>query len=404
MKRRILHIDMDAFFASVEQVLDPSLRGKPLIIGGEKTDLRGVVSTASYEARKFGVHSAMPLATAKRLCPHGIFMRGNHARYREASLKVRSVLESVSPIVEPASIDEAYVDVSGSQRLFGGDDAIAAFIKKRIREETSLPCTIAISPNKLVSKIATDQVKPDGYICIAEGEEAGYLRPLPLAKLPGAGPRTREVLERYGVHTIGDLAALPIGTLEKVFGPSAHGLQRRARGESTSPVETDSTPKSISRETTFEHDLGDWDKLERVLVYLAERTAYTLREHGMETKCVTLKVRYTGFDTKTFAHTLDEPTSVDSEIIGVLHQLLPKARERRDKVRLIGVALTSLSRNQHQLRLFGGQHSEKWEKVLESVDKVRGRHGFETIRTAKSVPRSSMRSPRTHNENDGGAT
>lgn len=404
MKRRILHIDMDAFFASVEQVLDPSLRGKPLIIGGEKTDLRGVVSTASYEARKFGVHSAMPLATAKRLCPHGIFMRGNHARYREASLKVRAILETVSPIVEPASIDEAYVDVSGSQRLFGGDDAIAAHIKKCIREETSLPCTIAISPNKLVSKIATDQVKPDGYIRIDEGEEAEFLRPLPLSKLPGAGPRTREVLERYGVHTIGNLAALPIDTLEKVFGPSAHGLQRAARGESTSPVETDSTPKSISRETTFEHDLGDWDKLERVLVYLAERTAYTLREHGMETKCVTLKVRYTGFDTKTFAHTLDEPTSVDSEIIGVLHQLLPKARERRDKVRLIGVALTSLTRNQHQLRLFGGQNSEKWEKVLESVDKVRGRHGFETIRTAKSVPRSSMRSQRTHDEHESGAT
>lgn len=387
MGRRILHIDMDAFFASVEQVLNPALRGKPLIIGGEKTDLRGVVSTASYEARKFGVHSAMPLSQAIRLCPHGIFMRGNHARYREASLTVRAILESVSPIVEPASVDEAYVDVSGSQRLFGGDDAIAAHIKRRIREETSLPCTIAISPNKLVSKIATDQVKPDGYICIAAGDEAAYLRPLPLAKLPGAGPRTREILERYGVRTIGDLADLPVTTLAKVFGPSGHGLQRAARGESSSPVETDSSPKSISRETTFERDLGDWDQIERVLIYLAERTAYTLREQSMETKCVTLKVRYTGFDTKTFAHTLEEPTSVDSEIVGVLHQLLPKARERRDKVRLIGVALTTLSRNQHQLRLFGGQRSEKWEKVLESVDKVRGRHGFDFIHSAKSVLR-----------------
>ncbi len=392
MERRILHIDMDAFFASVEQVLNPDLRGKALIIGGAKTDLRGVVSTASYEARKFGVHSAMPLSQAKRLCPHGIFMRGNHAQYREASLKVRSILESVSPLVEPASIDEAYVDVSGSQRLFGGDDAIAAFIKRRIREDTSLPCTIAISPNKLVSKIATDRVKPDGYIAIPAGAEADYLRPLPLERLPGAGPRTREILERYGVRTIGDLAGLPIDTLTRVFGPSAHGLQRAARGESTSPVEVDAIPKSISRETTFDQDSGDWDKVERVLVYLAERTAYTLREHGMETKCVTLKVRYTGFITKTFSHSLPEPTSLDREIIKVLHDLIPKARERRDKIRLIGVALTSLMQNQHQLRLFGALNSEKWEKVLESVDKVRGRHGFELIRTAKSVRRDPRES------------
>lgn len=399
MERRILHIDMDAFFASVEQVLNPALRGKPLIIGGEKTDTRGVVSTASYEARKFGVHSAMPLAQAKRLCPHGIFMRGNHARYREASLKVRAVLESVSPIVEPASIDEAYIDVSGSQRLFGGDDAIAAYIKQRIREETNLPCTIAISPNKLVSKIATDHVKPDGYICIAAGEEAAFLRPLPLVKLPGAGPRTREILERYGVRTIGDLADVPIDTLTRVFGPSGHSLQRAARGESTAPVETDATPKSISRETTFDEDLADWDKVERVLIYLAERTAYTLREHGMETKCVTLKVRYTGFITKTFSQSLPEPTSLDGAIVKILHELIPKARERRDKIRLIGVALTSLSQNQHQLRLFGAQNSEKWEKVLESVDKVRGRHGFESLRSAKSVSRtdrdSSTEKPRT---------
>ncbi len=174
MARRILHIDMDAFFASVEQVLNPALLGKPLIIGGDRTDTRGVVCTASYEARKFGVHSAMPLAQAKRLCPHGIFMRGHYEHYRDASTKMRLVLESVSPLVEMASIDEAYVDVTGSQRLFGGDDAIAVYIKKRIREDTKLPCSIAITPNKLVSKIATDEAKPDGYLRVGEGGGGGF--------------------------------------------------------------------------------------------------------------------------------------------------------------------------------------------------------------------------------------
>lgn len=376
---------MDAFFASVEQVLNPELRGKPLIIGGDKEDTRGVVSTASYEARKYGVHSAMPLVQAKRLCPHGIFMRGNFERYREASEKVRAVLETVSPLVETASIDEAYVDVSGSQHLFGGDDAIAAYIKRRIREETGLPCTIAISSNKLVSKIAADKAKPDGYLRIATGDEAAFLRPLPLGKLPGVGPKTRETLELLGVTAIGGLVDVPLATLMGVFGPAAYGLQRAALGISTSPVEPESIPKSISRETTFDQDLLDWERVERVLVYLTERAAYTLREHGMETRCVTLKVRYADFKTNTFAHTLREPTCLDTDIVEVLHTLVPKAKERRARIRLIGVALTSLTYNQHQLRLFGGKRSEKWERVLEGVDHIRDKHGFESIRTAKSM-------------------
>ena len=385
MERRILHIDMDAFFASVEQVLNPELKGKPLIVGGDKTDTRGVVCTASYEARKYGIHSAMPLVQAKRLCPHGIFMRGHYEHYRAASEKVRTILESVSPLVEAASIDEAYVDVSGSQRLFGGDDAIAAYIKGRIREETELPCTLAITPNKLVSKIAADRAKPDGYLRIGAGEEAAFLRPLPLAKLPGVGPRTREVLENLGVLTVGALADLPLATLTGVFGPGGYGLQRAARGESSSTVEPESVPKSISRETTFEQDLLDWAHVERILIYLTERAAYALREKGMESKCVTLKVRYADFKTNTFAHSLPEPTCLDGEIVRVLQGLIPKARERRARVRLIGVALTSLNYNQHQLRLFGGKASMKWEKVLESVDKVRDRHGFEFMRSAKSI-------------------
>lgn len=382
--RRILHIDMDAFFASVEQVRDPSLRGKALIVGGNKTDLRGVVSTCSYEARKFGVRSGMPLAEAKRRCPHGIFMRGSFEHYRIASEQLHTILDTVSPWVEMASIDEAYVDVTGSQHLFGGDDGIAAYLKRRIHETTQLPCTVAIAPNKLVAKIASGEAKPDGYRCIAEGDEAAFLRPLPLSKLLGVGPRTLDNLEALGIMTVGALADLPGQTLLQMFGPGGHALQRAARGISTSPVVTESTPKSISRETTFERDLLDWPYIERMLMYLAERAAFALREDELETRCVTLKVRYSDFKTNTFAKTLPEPTCVDSEIAAALQTLLPKAKQRRAQVRLIGLCLSSLNFNQHQLGLFS-QRREKWEQALDSVDRLRGKFGFELLRTAKSL-------------------
>ena len=385
MERRILHIDMDAFFASVEQVLEPSLKGKALIIGGNPEDTRGVVCTASYEAREYGVHSAMPIIQARRLCPHAIFMRGNFERYRDASEKVRAVLDTVSPWVECASIDEAYLDISGSQRLFGGDDAIADYIKSRIREETQLPCSIGITSNKLVSKIASDEAKPDGCLRIASGGEREFLRPLSIQKLPGVGPHTREILESLGVMTIGHLAELPLATLLNVFGQGGYALQRAAQGISTSAVEPESIPKSIGRETTFEQDLLDWRRIERILAYLAERALYALRDKQMETKRVTLKVRYSDFKTSTFAKTLPEPTCIDNEIFSALRHLVPKAQERRARVRLIGVSLSSLSYNQHQLRLFDGRRSEKWERALKSVDRIRNRHGFDLLRFARSM-------------------
>jgi DNA polymerase-4 len=384
MDRRILHIDMDAFFASVEQVLHPELRGKPLIIGGDKQS-RGVVCTASYEARPFGVHSGMPMAQARRLCPHAIFLKGSFEHYRAASERVRTILETVSPLVEMASIDEAYIDVTGSQRLFGGDDAIARYIKSEIRRQTQLPCTVAIAANKLVAKIAAGLAKPDGYRRVPPGEEAAFLRPLPLRKLPGAGPRTCAVLEGMGVLTIGALADLPVPTLMAAFGSTGYALHEAAHGRSNTVVEPESDPKSISRETTFEEDLLDWKRIERILIYLAERAAHALREAALETRCITLKVRYADFKTNTFARTLAEPTCLDGDIVRTLEELLPKARERRARVRLVGVALTSLSRNQHQLRLFEGKASGKWERVLESVDHIRGRHGFEVVRSAKSM-------------------
>jgi DNA polymerase-4 len=385
MERRILHIDMDAFFASVEQVLNPALKGKPLIVGGDRDDTRGVVATASYEARKYGVHSAMPLTQAKRLCPHGIFVRGSFERYEAASEEVHEILDTVSPLVESVSIDDAYVDVSGSQRLFGGDDAIAHYIKSRIREKTQLPCTIAVASNKLVAKIATDEAKPDGYLRVPTGGERAFLHPLPVGKLPGVGPRTQEMLESLGVMTIGRLADLPLQTLMNVFGQSGYALQRAAQGVCTTEVEPESLPKSVGRETTFERDLLDWAEIERILAYLTERAAYALREKGMETRCVTLKVRYGDFKTNTFAKTLPEPACVDAEIIRTLHELVSKARERRARVRLIGVSLSSLTYNQHQMSLFERKGKERWERAMESVDQVRDRYGFEFLRFARSM-------------------
>lgn len=384
MPTRILHIDMDAFFASCEQARTPELRGKALIIGGNIDDARGVVSTASYEARKFGVHSAMPIVTARKLCPHGIFMRGDHAHYAAVSRQVKAILETVSPLVEMASIDEAYIDVTGSQRLFGGDDAIAAFIKRAIREQLGLPCSIAIAPNRLVSKVATNEAKPDGYRCILAGEGRAYLAPLPVQRLPGAGPKTCEALARIGITTVGQLAEADARALARAVGEQgAAGLQRAARGETGAEIETDRAPKQISRETTFTEDVSDWRELEQVLLRLAEHCCHRMRGRGMVAGRVTLKVRYAPFETQTFAQTLDAATSVDAEVFAALRRLITKARARRGKVRLIGVALGQLGNAEGQLDLFASPDHEKWGRVLTQVDALRGKIGFDAVRMGK---------------------
>lgn len=384
MPVRILHIDMDAFFAACEQARRPKLRGQPLIIGGNIDDTRGVVSTASYEARAFGVHSAMPLAEARRLCPQGIYLRGDHAHYAAVSRRVKAILEAVSPLVEMASIDEAYVDITGSLRLFGGDDAIAERIKRAIRDELGLPCSIAIAPNRLVAKVATNEAKPDGYCRVAAGEERAYLAPLTVNKLPGAGPKTCEALGRLGIHTIGQLDHADSRALARALGEQAAlGLQRAARGEASAEIETSRAPRQISRETTFPEDRADWPALERVLLELAEHCCHRLRARGMEARRITLKVRYAPFDTQTFAHTLAAPTSVDAEIIAALRPLIGRARARRGKIRLLGVALGDLSTGDAQLELFTAPVHEKWGRVLSQVDALRGKIGFNAVRLGK---------------------
>ena len=382
--RRILHIDMDAFFASVEQVLDPTLQGKPVIVGGDP-DGRGVVCTASYEARKFGVHSAMPLATAKRLCPRAVFIEGRFDHYRDASERIMKVLDAVSPKIERLCLDEAYVDITGSLRLFGSGRSIATKLKRDIRDRTALPASVGIAGNKLVAKIASDEAKPDGIVEVPPGDERVFLAPLPVARLPGVGARTQDTLDQLGVRTIGHLAEIPPEALNKVFGQSGYALQQRARGVHFGRVEQTPYPKSVGRETTFAEDLLDWEHIESVLCYLMERATYALREHHMETRCVTLKVRYADFKTVTFARTLAEPTDLDKTIYETLRALLPKAKCRRARVRLIGVSLSSLTHNQHQLSLFPPKQHQKWRRALVGVDRVRNRYGFDLLGSARSM-------------------
>jgi DNA polymerase-4 len=385
MDRRILHVDMDAFFASVEQVHDPSLKGKPVIVGGTVDDRRGVVSTASYEAREFGVHSAMPLSEAKRRCPHGIFMRGNHDRYRVASQAVIGVLRTVTPTVQVASIDEAYLDLTGSLKLFGGEEVIAAYIKEQIHDATSLTCTIGIAANKLVAKIASAHGKPDGYLRIAQGDEASFLAPLPIEALPGIGTKTQAPLKRLGIQTVGELAVFDSPLLQRTMGPSSQRLQRMARGESNSTVRPQTTAKSISRETTFAEDRIDWPGIESTLAGLAERAAHALRQQGLEARHVTLKVRYADFQTLTFGKSLTNPTAIDQEFIHALNTLIPKAKARRTPIRLIGLTLGTFTDGQHQLALFDNENNDAWNRVLSSVDRVRDRHGLSILKTARAI-------------------
>jgi DNA polymerase-4 len=375
---------MDAFFASVEQVLDPTLNGKPVIVGGDP-DGRGVVCTASYEARKFGIHSAMPLATAKQLCPHAVFIKGKFDHYRDASKRIMNVLDAVSPKIERLSLDEAYVDITGSLRLFGSGRAIAMRLKRDIRNRTRLPASVGIAANKLVAKIASDEAKPDGIVEIPPGGERDFLAPLPVARLPGVGARTQDTLEQLGVRTIGHLAEIPPEPLKNVFGQSGYAFQQRARGIHFGRVEEAPYPKSIGRQTTFPEDLLDWEHIQSVLCYLMERATYALREHCMETKCVTLKVRYADFKTLTFRRTLPEPTDLDKTIYETLRELLPKAKSRRARVRLVGVSLSSLIHNHHQLSLFPPKLHQKWRRALVGVDQIRDRYGCHFLGSARSM-------------------
>ena len=380
----ILHVDMDAFFVSVELLERPELRGKPVIVGGQPNQ-RGVVTAASYEARKFGVHSAMPLRTAGRLCPHAVYLDGHHAKYSEWSDRVAAILAKFSPIVEMVSIDEAYLDLSGTERLHGPPLAATDKLLRAITCTTGLPCSGGLATTRLVAKVASDQAKPRGLLWVAPGSEARFLAPLSVRKIPGIGEVTERALRALSIETVEQLAAQPLEKLEKVFGQWGTALYRKARGGDSYEFIIDAEPKSISHNHTFGEDTEDTVALTAMLSHLSQKACKRLREAGLATRTLTLTIRYAGFDTYTRAKTLGEPTQLDADIFAVFQNLFRQHRDHRRKIRLLGVSLSGLAHGAEQLDLLSAERRAKLEKLTRATDLLRDRFGFGSVQFGGSL-------------------
>ena len=401
--RTIFHVDMDAFFVSVEELFDPSLKGKAVVVGGQRNE-RGVVSAASYEARKFGVHSAMPLRTAARCCPHAIFVDGHPERYREYSQKVYAILGHFSPKVEMASIDEAYLDMTGTERLLGPPLRSAHALHTAIGESTRLNCSIGIATSRLVAKVSSDQAKPNGVLWVIPGEEASFLAPLEVRKIPGVGKVLERDLHQLGIRKVGDLAALQEGFLEEHFGKWGLALAGKARGLDAggwfdSDIGERDEPKSISHEHTFSQDTSDVEQIESILARLSEMVGRRLREHGLHARTVQLKLRYADFSTITRAHTLESPTQVDGEILEQVRALFRANWKTGAPVRLVGVHTSSFKASEGQLGLLDGGRHQRWQQALSAADRLRDKYGEGAVSLASGL-RGKFRE-RTH-ENPAG--
>jgi len=384
MTRRIMHIDLDAFFVSVEQALNPELKGKPVIVGG-RPDRRGVVAAASYEARDFGLHSGMPLATANRLCPQAIFIEGSFPKYREASQKFMSILAEFSPYLEPVSLDEAFLDATGFESLYGSTHQMAVKIKQRVRDELRLCASIGIASVKVVAKVASDLSKPDGLLEVADGDERSFLSPLPIDKLPGIGKKTGRILKGWGINTIGELSVMPLSTLKSHLGASGELLHRFANGIDDREVEPPGAAKSISRETTFGLDTRDHLLLKATLRYLSERVGSQLRQKSRLTRCVALKLRYADFTTITRRHTLGQASNTDQAIFDTGLKILKKALiQEKQPVRLIGIGVSNLVEPGRQLDMLDSS-TERVEKLNKTIDHIRNKYGFTAIQTGRTM-------------------
>lgn len=376
--RWILHADMDAFYASIEQRDNPSLKGQPVIVGG--TGSRGVVSTASYEARKYGVKSAMPIVEARRRCPEGIFMPPDIAKYAKVSEALISIFEKFSPIVEPLSLDEAFLDISGMHRLYSDIAEIGQKLKAEVEQNLSLTVSVGIAPNKFLAKLASDLQKPDGLVIVRPGEELALLAPLPIRKLWGVGEAAAKILERLSIATIADLRQANSAVLERALGRSAVELQNLASGRDERPVVPDREAKSIGNEDTFAEDIADNGALQIKLLSLAARLGRRLRKAGLAGRTVTLKVRFASFRTITRSITLTEPVHLDDVIYKTALAMFDKITIT-EGVRLLGITVSNLNHGLNQLSLFANLNNEnaKQEKVAETMDKLRDRFGKNII-------------------------
>jgi DNA polymerase-4 len=398
--RHILHCDLDAFFVAAEQAENPSLRGKPVIVGGDPGG-RGVVATASYEARVFGVYSGQSLRTAKRLAPHATFVRGNFKLYSDLSSRFHKILADYTPLVESGGLDEAYLDVTGCEGLIGSPRDAADSIRARVRGELSLPVSVGIASSKTVAKVASNKAKPDGVCEVPFGQEAAFLAPLPLRDLPFLGASSEKRLNQLGITTIGQLASVPAASLEALFGQ--HGLQLadRCRGIDPSPVAGREAQHSISREGTFSSDIADPAHLRAVLRGFSESVGSQLRAQKRRARTISLKLRYDDFTTLSRSLTLKRPTNGNEAIFDAANRLLEAARQRDNRpVRLIGVGTSNLVSAEVQLALEPSR-DERLEKLSAAFDSVRGKYGHRSIQTGRTAFDSAASDDRIFDKNTG---
>jgi DNA polymerase IV len=368
----ILHVDLDAFYASVEVLKDPGLAGKPLVVGG--AGARGVVMSASYEARAFGIRNAMPAVRARRLCPDAVFVPPDFESYQAHSNRFRELLLGVTPLVEPIALDEAFLDVSGATVLFGPPPAIAEKIRREVRDEIGVNCSVGVAPSKLVAKLGSRAAKPDGMVVVAAADVGAFLDPLPARALWGVGEKTVDVLDRLGIRTVGDLARTPGAVLGRVLGEQhTRDLLERARGIDERGVVPYEAPKSVSHEETFDRDLDDERELLREALALSQKVGARLRKDGYRARTITLKIRLANFTTLTRSRTLPVPTDRGADVYRVISELFAALPGSRRRVRLLGVATSGLAAaGEEQLALLRG---ERWGDLERAVDRIERRFG-----------------------------
>ena len=378
MKRWIMHVDMDAFFASVEQLDNPQYRGKPIIVGGKSH--RGVVSTCSYEARKYGVHSAMPIAQAHRLCPNGIFVAGRMGRYMEVSRQIMQVFAEFSPCVEPLSIDEAFLDLSGMENLVGNIATLGSKIKKRIKEVTGLNASVGLAPNKFLAKLGSDLRKPDGLVIISASEAREFIAPLPVNKIFGIGKSANEALNKIGVFTIGQLAVCDEVYIKQILGKNTVLVQNLARGIDDRLVENSREAKSIGKETTYMEDLLTKEKYHDALWDLCQQVGWRVRNKELAGHTVTLKVKYSSFKSVTRSITIESAVSLDEDIFALVEKLIAQVKWL-EPVRLLGVSVSKLVPAGEFSLAF--DQDEKRKKRNAALDALKNKYGEHIIKRGK---------------------